>query len=53
LPFADLGSRAWRLQDQLGPATYDRSGSDLQARGLYLDMPAWEAAVYTLNPEIP
>jgi hypothetical protein len=39
LPFADLG-----------PATYDRAGSDLQTRGLYLDMPAWEAAVYTFDP---
>ncbi len=48
LPFADLGSGPWRLEDQLGTATHDRDGEDLQARGLYLDEPAWKASVYSL-----
>ena len=39
LPFADLGGRAVRLADLMGPDAYDRDGSDLLARGLYLDMP--------------
>jgi hypothetical protein len=41
LPWDDLEGRTWRLQDQLGDAVYDRDGTDLSARGLYLDMPAW------------
>jgi glycosidase len=41
LPWDDLAGRTWRLQDHLGDAVYDRDGSDLSARGLYLDMPAW------------
>jgi len=41
LPFSDLPGRAVRLADQLGPASYDRDGGDLAARGLYLDVPPW------------
>ena len=40
LPFADLGDSPWRLQDLIGDAVYDRDGSDLQSRGLFLDMRA-------------
>jgi hypothetical protein len=50
LPFTDLGNRQWRLQDRLGEATYDREGNDLQARGLYLDVPPWQALVFALTP---
>jgi hypothetical protein len=48
LPFTDLGDNQWRLKDLLGDATYDREGSDLQARGLYLDEPPWQAHVFSL-----
>ncbi|MGE3778568.1 MAG: alpha-amylase, partial [Pirellulaceae bacterium] len=48
LPFADLGGRPWRLQDQLSSACYDWNGDDLAARGLYLDMSPWQACVYVL-----
>jgi hypothetical protein len=41
LPFAKLDGRQWRLRDLLSEACYDRDGSDLQSRGLYLDVPAW------------
>jgi glycosidase len=50
LPFEDLFGRSWRLQDLLGSATYDRDGDDLQACGLYLDEPAWQASVYSAEP---
>ncbi len=50
LPFTDLAGRSWRLRDELGPAVYDRDGSELQARGLYLDEPAWQASVFSLAP---
>ena len=51
LPFADLGNGQWRFQDLIGDATYDRQGSDLQTRGLYLDMHPWQAAVFSLKAQ--
>jgi len=41
LPYADLAGRVVRLQDLMGPAVYDRDGSDLTSGGLYLDLPPW------------
>jgi hypothetical protein len=49
LPFTDLGHGRWRFEDVLGNATYDRDGNDLQARGLYLDVPPWQAHVFSLT----
>jgi glycosidase len=49
LAFPDLAGSQWQLQDQLGPAVYDRDGHDLQSRGLYLDMSPWQSAVYALT----
>ena len=48
LPFADLGNGRWRLHDVIGDVTYDRDGSDLQGRGLYLDEPPWRCRAFTL-----
>ena len=49
LPFTDLGSRQWGLQDQMNMVAYDRDGNDLQSRGLYMDMLPWQAAVFSLT----
>jgi alpha amylase-like protein len=49
LPFSDLGDSQWRLEDLIGGAAYDRAGSDLQLRGLYLDEPAWKASVFSMT----
>jgi hypothetical protein len=49
LPFADLAGRRWRLADQLGTAVYARDGSELAARGLFLDEPAWQSSAFTLS----
>jgi glycosidase len=49
LPFTNLADNQWRLEDLLSDVIYEREGSDLQARGLYLDAPAWHAAVFTLK----
>jgi glycosidase len=49
LPFPDLAGSRWRLQDLLRSATYDREGDDLQARGLYLDVSAWQAGVFSIT----
>ena len=41
-----LAGKTWSLRDSLSTAVYDRDGDALLARGLYLDMAAWQAAVY-------
>ena len=46
LPFSGLAGRPIRLEDLMGPARYDRDGSDLLSRGLYLDVPAWGYHVF-------
>jgi glycosidase len=48
LRFAGLANRRWRLTDLLGEDRYDRNGDDLLARGLYLDVRPWGAAVFSL-----
>jgi hypothetical protein len=53
LPFADLGGKKWRLDDQLTAAGYDWSGDDLQGRGLFVDMAPWQAAVFVLKQNAP
>jgi glycosidase len=49
LPFSDLGGHAFRLVDLMGPARYDRDGSDLESRGLYLDVPPWSYHVVEIR----
>jgi hypothetical protein len=49
LPFADLAGRPVRLVDLMSPARYDRDGSDLVSRGLYLDVPPWNYHVFELT----
>jgi hypothetical protein len=52
LPFADLGNCSWRLDELIGnPVVYDRDGQELQSRGLYLDMPPFGTAVFSLKPQ--
>jgi len=50
LPFADLGGRSWRLQDQLGGASYESAGDDLSSRGLYVDLGPWQYHVFRVEP---
>jgi hypothetical protein len=49
LPFDDLAGRQWQLRDQISEIVYDRDGNDLQSRGLYLDVPAWQSHVFVMN----
>jgi hypothetical protein len=49
LPFTDLDGSQWRLADQIEEFAYERDGSDLQSRGLYLDVPAWQTSVFVLT----
>ena len=46
LPFAELRGRSCGCRIWIGSATYDRSGDDLLARGLYLDLPPWGYHVF-------
>jgi glycosidase len=50
MPWSDLSGRDWRLADRMSPDVYDRSGDELAARGLYLDLPAWGYHVFTVAP---
>jgi len=50
LPLSDLNGKAWHLQDLLGDASYERDGTDLQARGLYLDVAPWQHHGFRLSP---
>jgi hypothetical protein len=47
--FADLAGRTVRLNDLMSAARYDRDGSDLGLRGLYLDLPPWGYHVFAAN----
>ncbi len=49
IPWTDLEGQVWQLRDQMGPANYERSGGDLTAQGLYLDMPAWAYHVFDVH----
>jgi hypothetical protein len=48
LPFIDLAGK-WELRELLGHAVYEREGSDLRVRGLYLDEPAWSELIFSLS----
>jgi hypothetical protein len=47
--FTDLANHRWKLKDLIGGAVYERDGSELSDRGLYLDEPAWKAQVFSLK----
>jgi hypothetical protein len=52
MPWRDLNGRTWRFQDLTGPAVYDREGSDLACKGLYLDVPGWGYHVFAVAPKV-
>ena len=43
-----LAGRTVRLKDLTGAASYDRDGGDVEARGLYLDLPPWGYHVFDM-----
>ena len=50
LPWGDLDGRVWGLNDLMNPPVrYDRDGSDLARRGLYLDLSAWGHHVFEIQ----
>ncbi|MDZ4659590.1 MAG: alpha-amylase family glycosyl hydrolase [Bythopirellula sp.] len=49
LPFVELRDKTWFLCDLLGSSMLERAGNDLLSRGLYLDVPPWQASVFALS----
>jgi len=49
LPFADLDGHAIQLRDLMRSVFYERDGSNLVSRGLYLDMPAWGFHIFEVT----
>ncbi len=49
LPFINLEHGTWILNDIIGSCYYEREGTDLQVRGLYLDEPAWKIYVFAMS----
>src|SRR5215472_12605916 len=47
--YPDLRGQTVHLSDRLGPSGFDRDGSDLLARGLYLDLPPWAYHVFEVT----
>jgi glycosidase len=52
LPFGELSGSSVRFRDRTSDADYDRSGDELLARGLYLDLPAWGFHVFDVSPRL-
>ena len=44
-----FAARAVQFRDLLGSAAFDRDGADLNARGLYLDLPPWAYHLFELS----
>jgi hypothetical protein len=49
LPFDELRGKSVRLRDRMSAAVYDRSGDDLLARGLYLDLPSFGHHIFEVS----
>ena len=48
LPLPDLRGQSVLLRDLLSAARYERDGTELNDRGLYLDMPPWGYHVFEM-----
>jgi glycosidase len=49
LPFPDLEGKRLRLTDIMGDEVYDREGSDVIDRGLYIDHAAWKINIFEVK----
>jgi Alpha amylase, catalytic domain len=49
LSSAELAGRSVRLTDLMSATVYDRDGTDMSSRGLYLDMPAWGYHIFEMK----
>jgi hypothetical protein len=51
LPFTDIAGRSVRFTDMMSPVVYDRDGSELISRGLYLDLPPWGYHIFEVESQ--
>jgi hypothetical protein len=51
LEIAELGAHSWKMADLLGEEKYVRAGADLEARGLFLDVPPHAAQLFHFEHE--
>ena len=49
LPFDNLAAGTWQFKDQIGQALYEREGTDLSSRGLFLDLAPWQTHVFSMS----
>jgi len=49
LPFEDMTDKLIIIRDMMSPAVYERHGSNILSRGLYLDLPAWGYHVFEIG----
>jgi hypothetical protein len=49
LPYRELTGRTARLKDLMSDVSYERDGSEVASRGLYLDLPPWGYHVFELT----
>ena len=49
IPVEQLDGKTIRFRDLMSSHVYDRDGDDLRARGLYLDIPAWNYHVFEMT----
>ena len=45
-----LAERDWVMRDLLGEERYERKGAEMQANGLFLDLPAHGAQLFHFSP---
>jgi len=49
LPFSEVADQAVRFRDLMSPALYDRDGSEVLSKGIYLDLPAWGYHIFEVT----
>ncbi|HWS01701.1 MAG TPA: alpha-amylase family glycosyl hydrolase [Prolixibacteraceae bacterium] len=49
IPFTDIAGKLIRFKDLMSTACYDRAGTELIMKGLYLDLTAWGYHVFEIN----
>lgn len=49
VPCPDPEGQMWLLRDRMGTSLFERNGTNLASRGLYLDLPAWAYHVFDMH----
>jgi hypothetical protein len=49
VPWDELRSREWRLDDRLSGQSFERNGNDMRDAGLYVEMGPWECSLFQVR----